>query len=287
VLTNFERVKIILNQICPALDAKTGNAQGLMKAEIDALRQEYPRISIKSAPPIDYTDRARQAAYMYVYAVANADLIYSALALSGKPVRQIFEQEQVKVACVGGGPGTELLGIFKFMERIKAPTRALRCSIFDHHADWQNVLPITASTAPEGLTVGIAFESLQMNQTCDWCSLGSFQEADLVTFSYALSEAWRYNADGRITGCIDSIVSSMKSGSVILYSDNRGVPCDANMERDLAGRSDLKLLHRNDYTHMLIGSDEEKSVLQAYTDWLGGRESKRTGHATTASFVKK
>lgn len=286
MLTNFERVKAILDQLCPALDAKTGKAQNLIQLALGFLGREYRKIWNPAEKHIDYSNEDCQAAYIYEYVGANANLIYSALCDAGGMAHAIFQQARVEVACVGGGPGTELIGIFKYMERIGSPTKQLDCTILDHHAAWANSWPATVSTAPAGVTVNVNYEPLQMNNPSGWYTFTGFPAADLITFSYSLSEVWRYNGDGRVTSCLNSIISSARSGALLIYSDNAGASFDPHADRDLMGSADLQLLNRSDYKHMLVGADEDKAVLNPYKDWLGPTV-KLTGKATTLALLRK
>lgn len=282
--TNFERARMMLDQMCPLLDSG-GQAQPLVKAQLDALADAYPQIWNPVAAPIDYSQPACQAAYVYQYMVANANLIYNALRDATATSKAIFSRDQVKIACVGGGPGTEMIGIFKYLERRTPGMPNLLATVLDHHPTWSSVWPVTLSTRPQGVGASIGFAPMNLSAPAKWHAF-DFAQADMITFSYCLSEVWRFNGDGRISKCIASILGAAKAGALIVYSDNGGPNFDPNMERDFAGRPDLIQVHRHNYTHMLIGNDEEKSVVGDYTNWLG-KFPKLRGNATVATFVKQ
>lgn len=282
--TNFERVKTILDQLTPALDTPVGQAQTRMRAHLSALSTEYPQIWNGQRPAVDYSDPACQAAYIFKYVVANADLIYQSLWASGNTASEICKRQSVTIACVGGGPGTELLALFKYLERIKYPTKHVRCIMLDHYPAWTETFAAVLSTKPGWLNVDVEFAQMQLTDPAT-VQPHLIAVADLVTFSYSLSEAWRYNSAGAVTASVDAILTAAKSGALIVYSDNAGAHFDPHMERDIRGRVDLTQIASENHTHMLIGSEEQMDTVKAYRDWLDMRP-KLTGRATTATFVK-
>jgi len=283
--TTFERVKVILDQLCPALDEPVGQAQVRMKGFLNSLSAAYPSIWNASQPVVDYSDPACHAAYIFKYVTANSDLIYQALRASGSTASAICKQDSVTIACIGGGPNTELLALFKYLERIPNPAKHVRCIMLDHFAPWEQTFEAVLSTKPDWLTVDVEFVPMTLTDPAS-VPRAKIAAADIITFSYSLSEVWRYNGGGVVTAALDAILGVAKAGSMIIYSDNAGQHFDPHMERDFSGRSDLTQVGRSDYTHMLIGSEEQMDTVGSYRDWLDMRPKLR-GRATTATFVKK
>lgn len=282
--TNFERVKMILDKLCPALPQP--DAAKLMQTRLNSLSASYPRITNPNLEPIDYSDPATQAAYLYKYVVANAALVARTLWSSAKVGKQIFQRPKVRIACIGGGPGTELIGVFKYLDHVFPRVKEIDCIILDHHPTWQAVWPVVASTAPTGVSVSVQYERLDMRAASGWFDSPGFLEADVFTFSYSLSEAWRYNENGGLSALIDTIVSSAAAGSLFIYCDNSGGAFDPNFQREFGDRPDLAVLSESRLDHMLIDGEEESSVLAGYREWVGGNATKMTGEATIVAMVK-
>lgn len=286
MLTTFERVKAILDQLCPPMDVPVGQAQVRVKAQLKALGGEYPQIWNGARAAVDYSDPACHAAYIFKYVTANAELVYKALWQARAEILAIMNKPVLTIACVGGGPGTELFALFKFLERVAHKVSKVRCIILDHHPAWAAAHEALISTRPAGVEVEI--ELVQMHLTDPTTvPAGRIAEADLLTFSYSLSEAWRYNAatSNAVDKTVQAIIGAVKIGALIIYSDNAGPHFDPSFEREFLGRIDLRQIDRNDYTHMLIGGDEQMDTLKEYKDWLDMRP-KLTGKATTAVFAK-
>ncbi|TPG42677.1 hypothetical protein EAH79_02040 [Sphingomonas koreensis] len=286
MLTTFERVKAILDQLCPPLDVPVGQAHTRLKAQLLALGSEYPRIYDGSRKSVDYSDPACHAAYVFKYLTANASLIYRALIDAEAAKYQIFAKQSITMVCVGGGPATELAALFKYLERVTNGVAHVRCVILDHYPAWTTVYEALLATKPASIEVEIQHVAMQLTDPTT-VPLERIAEADLLTFSYSLSEAWRYNAatGDAVNRSVQAIVGAVPPGALIIYADNAGPHFDPNMEREFVGRFDLSQIDRTDHTHMLVDSDEQMDTVKGYKDWLDMRP-KLTGKATTAVFVK-
>ena len=253
---------------------------------ISRLSGDYPQIWNAKIKAIDYSAPECHIAYAYTYMAANADLIFSLLRASGEPAKNLLSKSVVKVVSVGGEPGTEMLGIFKFNEHYKLPAKDIQCLIYDHNAPWCAFWPTVAKIAPAGVTASIGQSALSLTDPDSIDDVASISNADVITFSYSLSEAWRYDEEGKVSATVKKILDAAKAGSLILYSDNAGEHFDPHMAKAFCERADLQMIAREDRDHMLVGRDEESSVLAEYTKWLNGRRSKLTGHATLVAFEK-
>ena len=146
-----------------------------------------------------------------------------------------------------------------------------------------------AATAPAEIKIETGFANFNWYDPGVW-EPEHFQHIDVLTLSYTLSEVWRYNDDGSVEANIDRIISALRPGALVLYSDNSGEHFDPHAEAFLFSRADLIDVDRHQHDHMLIGGDEQKDVLQEYRTWMGGSlvtHPKLTGKATSAAFLKR
>lgn len=178
--------------------------------KIISLQSLYPGISDSKTTPIDYSDPATQAAYVFAYLGANADLIYRTLCSARPHAAAILSQPKPKIACMGGGPGSDLLGLVKFAERLPSPPKKLVVELLDHCPEWWSMWDHTLSTFPETISFLANIRVMNYQKNEKWVNNYEFLESDLFLFSYSLSEAWRYNSNGSITNFIDMIVKSAK-----------------------------------------------------------------------------
>src|SRR5207244_2075350 len=85
-----------------------------IKRKIDTLSMEYGRLTDTKAECIDYTDPLTRFAYIFKYTVAHADYIMQLIRCNSQLVH-LFARKEVEVTCLGGGPGSDLLGVLKHM----------------------------------------------------------------------------------------------------------------------------------------------------------------------------
>ncbi len=280
--TNFQRAKLMLDAMMPGLP---GDGPAAVKQKIHALAGMYPGIWNSAAAPIDYSEAATQAAYVFTYLGANADLIFRTLCNSNAHATALLSQPKPKIACMGGGPGSDLLGLVKFAERLASPPEKLKVELLDHHMAWWGMWDHTLATFPTGMRCSAQIRKMDYCKNGAWVKNEEFLNSDMFLFSYSLSEAWRYNSDGSVTAFLNKIIGSAKDGAMFIYSDNSGGSFDPHFEREFVARPELTLVHRASYDHMLVGNDEESSDLEPYlTDF--GRKPKLMGNATCAALVK-
>lgn len=276
----------MLDQMWPTLGEDPG-AQ--VAAALGSLTSGYNSLSVVKALPVDYTALATQVGYVYKYVPAHADLIYCLLNCVKDAARPIFSGEQVRMVCVGGGPGTELIGALKFAERLPKRASSIACEIWDRNLPWQAAVAAATETAPTGLSITTSFAQFDWQSADPLAALATIENADVITLSYTLSEVWRYNADNSVSVNLDRIIGALKPGALVLYSDNSGPNFDPYAEKYLFARSDLTVLDRHAHDHMLIGSDEQSSVTADYRQLMGagsGTMPKLRGNATSAAFLK-
>ena len=186
---------------------------------------------------------------------------------------------------MGGGPGSDLLGLLKFTERLPKHPKKLTVEVLDHHLDWWNMWDHTLATFPAKIGCDAHIRRMDFCKKDAWVENYDFLSSDVFLFSYSLSEAWRYNADGSLSEFIDMIVKNANNGALFIYSDNSGAHFDPHFEREFVARSDLRLAHRETYAHMVVGHDEESSDLEPYLAAFS-RMPKLKGNATCAALVK-
>jgi len=282
VKTNFQRAKLMLDAMVPALP---GDGPATVKRKILSLAASYPAIWNPNVQPIDYSDPATQAAYVYTYLGANADLIYRTLRGASAEATALLSQPKPKIACMGGGPGSDLLGLVKFAERLAKPPKKLIVEVLDHQLAWWDMWDHTLSTFDAQFGCAANIRMMDYCKKGDWVKSDEFLKSDIFLFSYSLSEAWRYNADGSVTQFLDKVIKSAKKGSMFVYSDNSGEHFDPHFEREFIARPELSLVHRESYDQTAVSGDEQVSDLEPHrTEFV--RWPKLRLNATCAALVK-
>ena len=124
--TTFERVKTALDLLVPrAATLVTGSIDVMIGKHCRDLRLAYRgRLLEEGREPVDYSRPTTQLAYLYRTVPAHADRVRQALGSVSLRLESLLRSGNLKVACVGGGPGTDILGVAK-LPRTKAIRRTI------------------------------------------------------------------------------------------------------------------------------------------------------------------
>lgn len=214
----MQLIKLVLDDAYAAINAPdSATKDARIKKEIDNLSSEYGNLVSKASAPIDYSDGVKRFAYIYKYTVAHADYIMQ-LIQGSKELRDLLAKDSIEVACLGGGPGSDLLGILKYLIKAGAKDLSLKCYIFDKERAWGDSWSDVASVLESPFQLYPVFQQMDVTDSKTWASYQKFLRADLFTLSYFLSEVWKIkdSAEPFFEHCL----SQMKSGAMILFVDN-------------------------------------------------------------------
>ena len=154
----------------------------------------------RDEPQIEYNDPLCRLGYLYMHATANATLFEKVLVESGE-LRQTIRKATkgvLNVCSIGGGPGTELLGLSKyFVQRPGTAPHKIAFTVVDNVPEWADTwLQIAEAVEEEFQAAGI--EPLSIDKTflpLDAFASSSyrnyafqFKKADIVVCNYLFSE---------------------------------------------------------------------------------------------------
>src|SRR5437667_8492978 len=124
----FPLVKSVLDELYAQIPLSGEDAKDeVIKYQIKVLRKKYPELI--QGITVDYNHPITRFVYTYSYVTAHAYTIY-ALMRDIPDFSHLFNMNQLRVCCLGGGPGSDLLGILKFIKtRNKSTT--LMCRVYD------------------------------------------------------------------------------------------------------------------------------------------------------------
>jgi hypothetical protein len=117
-MTIFELVKIALDELyAQGLRQHGVKLDAAIREQIEYLSRSYGYLRDANRKPVDYRDPATRFAYVYMYVAAHGDYLVQVL----EKVRStrgghIFDVENIRVSCVGGGPGSDIVGLLKYLD---------------------------------------------------------------------------------------------------------------------------------------------------------------------------
>lgn len=262
--TLMQLVKMVLDQAYCELPAQQESEKDrLVKAEFDRLTPAYRNLTDANRPAINYSEPVTRFAYIYKYTVAHADYIRQLI--RGCPdISSLFTQPKVNVACLGGGPGSDLLGIMKYMIQSSSNSK-FKCFIFDKERAWGDSWSDVADNLEATFQVFPIFQQLDVTESATWSSYQKFLEADLFTLSFFMSEVWRIRtqADPFFEHCF----TQAKPGALFLFIDNNS-PVFYDWFDRLASKNGLQQVQKQE-TKLAFSMDEEKTDLGVYYSKFG------------------
>lgn len=263
VLTLAQLIKLVLDEAYAEIPGP--DKDGAIKGELDRLTQSYGRLKDPARIAIDYSSPVARFAYIYKYTVAHADYIKQLIQCCGE-LQGAFKRQDLSVAAIGGGPGSDLLGILKYMIRGRC-TSALTCYLFDRERAWGDSWSEVAKPLQATFQLYPVFQQLDVTEKATWGSYRKFLNADLFTFSYFLSEVWTFRqaAEPFFTHCF----ANAKVDAIFMFIDNNDAGGDfAGWFDALAAANNVKPIVSR-ACQMAFSVDEEKKDLEPYYSKFG------------------
>ena len=186
-------------------------------------------------PSIAYEDPLCRLGYLFRHAPANATLFEQVLATSDKvSIRGLYADRWVlKVCAVGGGPGTELLGLAKYLSsRPRLMPSRIEFSVLDNISHWSETWrhlgreieefigsTVTGSRGQAPIIVP-AFLSLDVLDVDSYRSYAyEFGEAHIVVCNYLFSENKTRLKEARLA--VERLATLTPPGCAFIVIDRR------------------------------------------------------------------
>lgn len=266
----FQLVKTVLdnlyNEIYAVEESSTDN---IIASKLMYLSKKYENLEDVNPADIDYNDPATRFAYVYRYTTAHANIVFQRI--RDLPIlREAFNSNTFTVGWLGGGPGSDLLGILKFMNVCGIPEslKKLRCTTCDKEQTWnetwynidgkiENSFPFSSSfhflpvdiTEPKSLTVA-----------------RKIADTDLFTMIYFLSEVYAYREDAR--EFFECLFAQAKPGALLFFVDNSRQKF-YNWFDEVAISNGWEIAEQVNYFSFQTENDEEKEFLGDYYTKFG------------------
>ena len=212
--------------------------EGNVLNRMDALKASYTTLSEVGRPLIDYSELATQAAYVYRYVLGHAEFIYEFLTLArSKNVKPLFGASEIRVASLGGGPASELLGLVKYLRGSLGEPQITKIhyTLIDKEANWGRVATAIARQAGRHILVELVFRTFDVE---DVAAFGrpSISDADLVIASFFISEIVQVPRRLAARDNIVAMLKTMKPDALLLYKDSKAPPF-LNSMREIVRRA--------------------------------------------------
>lgn len=223
-LTIFELVKIALDGLYLEGQRAYGNSlDAEIRSRIAYLSSIYRDLGNGNRQPVDYRDPATRFAYVYKYVAAHGDYIVQALIAGRSANREaLFLDQTIRVSCIGGGPGSDIVGILKYLDdyRNYEPVKKVICYLLDREQAWADTWVELDESINADVALHANFQPLDVARPDSWKFQRKFLEADLFTLSYFVSEVYALDGDGTVSRFLEMLFTEARSDAWFVYLDN-------------------------------------------------------------------
>ena len=185
----FELIKTVLDKLYAAISGTAAKKDDAIKKRLELFSKQYP--SLLNGVRIDYKQPVSRFAYVYRYTTAHANMVTCSIQ-NNDTLRSLLEKEKFTVACVGGGPGSDFLGILKYLERNGGcGMRHLKCHLIDQEKAWDNCWSDLDEEIRSTGRLSTHFKPIDVTDPTSYDPVEErYMRAELFTFVYFMSELY-------------------------------------------------------------------------------------------------
>ena len=223
-MTIFELVKIALDELyAEGKNIYSDSLDQKIKEQMTYLSKQYLELNKAQRTPINYKDPATRFAYVFKYVAAHGDYLVQLMErLRGVLDGNLFTEEHIWVSCIGGGPGSDIIGVLKYLDDYKTKENVSKiiCYLLDKEQAWADTWTEFNESLNANVQLSPNFQPLDVTNKESWKLQQKFLKADIFTMSYFVSEVKALDENNLVTDFWKSIFSSAKPGALFLYTDN-------------------------------------------------------------------
>ncbi|UPG92859.1 hypothetical protein [Luteibacter aegosomatissinici] len=234
---------------------------------MDTLSANYRRLEDATATPINYAPAATRFAYVYSYVAAHADYVRQVLEMADEHIDDLLLRQQYPlVSCIGGGPGSEMLGTLQYvLNHHNRQTQSLMFYLCDKEGAWADAWSEIGRHLGTLINVTSTVQPIDVLLPHTYRDQRKFLKADLFVSSYFFSEVARFGA--QTDAFWDDIGQNAKAGAKFVVLDNDS-PGFVAFIRAAMQRAGFRKLEEKGVS-MWPRSSEQMSDLKEYLDRFG------------------
>lgn len=219
--TNFQLVYTVLQQLHQDVtDIYGKKADAVIEMKLKEISAHYSNLRDEKLAPIDYSPPETRYAYVFSYVAAHADFVYQMLNTTQKHLgKEIVKKEKLVVTCLGGGPGSELVGLLQYLsEDEDSALETVTAYLCDREQAWADCWTEIGEEVPGAMRLNANFQPLDVTDPISWSKQKKFLSADLFIMSYFASEIARL--DAAADAFWSELAEKSKKGALMLIVDN-------------------------------------------------------------------
>lgn len=215
----FQLIKQVLDSEFAKIPGATASSKyAVVSRRHDELATAYSDLTDATRTPPNYSDPVTRFAYIYKYTTCHADIVNDSLGICSELQDLFCGTGWLSVSCIGGGPGSDFLGIIKYAMRSSAQ-KSIKCFLLDRESAWGDTWSdVERQTSGLSFRVSTHFQALDVVNVATWSTQTKYLGSNLFTFIYFLSEVFRTKDAAK--SFFGHLVQNASVGSLFLFVDN-------------------------------------------------------------------
>lgn len=258
----FPLIEKVLDELYAQIPGDSAAKDQKVNKALAMLSQRYSDLA-STAAPVEYSRPATRFAYIYKYVTCHSNLVYRQIECS-QHLPALFDQKAVRVACLGGGPGSDFLGVLKYCTN-SGKTPDLKCLLFDREIGWGESWEDVDDKISDEATISTrtVYQPLDVTEPASYeAKVKYLKQSDLFTMIYFASEIYALRDDGG-DDYLDHVFSGMHTGAYVLYIDNNHSIFTNWIEQKFKSHA-LKVLEAGEGVHKMPIEEEKKDLGKYY-----------------------
>jgi hypothetical protein len=267
----FKVVQKVLQDTYDEIPGDEAERDAKVTRALNELSDSYKTLLTTGGP--DFSKAVTRFAYVYMYVPAHAHWVYELIQMSPEAAA-VFDSEKVRIACIGGGPGSDLVGILKYLDTRSDDAPTIFCEIVDGCVQWKQTWSDIGYTLDLGSSLLTDYVIHRVGDADVWDHPTKFTKADFFTFNFFISEivslgaaAWEY---------VEEVLAQAKSGAILLFNDNNTASFYEPFDR-IRAKTGWKVLVSGEGERKVYDTGERLDDLGRFKTKFGGRKSRLTG----------
>lgn len=281
--TSFKLVKSVLEDLDGLISKKHGiDATKQIQNRLQTLSSEYTSLTSAIRNPIDYTDPVTRFAYVFSYVAAHSSYVKQKLLSCQALKSQLNKPEPLRVTCVGGGPGSEMLGLLQACMSLSR-TKPLTVWLLDREESWSETWAEIDTRLEAEFKLSTNFRQSDVTSYKTFENLQKAFSSDIFIMSFFISEIFTFRQQA--APFFAQMIADMPSGCTVLYIDNSSDEFTDYAE-SIFNTATFDLLDSETKVRLLPGNAEQTSDLEPYKTKFA-RTPKVTSQASVRVWRKK
>lgn len=222
-MSTFELIAKVIKRIRRRLeDEGLDGIPEKMQEKLRYLSGGYARLHGSNSHAIDYSNGVTQLCYVFKYVAAHADYLFKVLRRArSAAAAPLFSGKTLRVACLGGGPGSDIIGIMRYLEHHRSgePTSQVIVDIYDKEEAWLPVLKDIVGEITSDISLDVTFVALDVSDASTW-DTADFSKYDLITASFFVSEIRRIGLGQPAKRFWKYVLGTIADGAIVAFNDN-------------------------------------------------------------------